>query len=349
MSSSEAGRVDISQYDYDLPKDRIAQVPAEPRDSARLLVLDRRSGEIEHATFRDLGRFLDAGDLLVANDTRVFPARTLGTRFTGGKVEVFFLREAEPGKWEVMIRCNGRPASGERLRLEDGRLDARLLKKTPEGHWLVSVPRGVDLPALLEELGRVPLPPYIRREPEEQRSPFDKERYQTVYAERPGAVAAPTAGLHFTPELLKRLRDEGVGMETITLHVGPGTYRPIKTRDVTEHEMHAEWYRVPEPVAGCIRTTTNAGHRVVAVGTTTCRALESAADGPGEGWTRLFIHPPYEFRVVDAMITNFHLPRSSLLVMVCAFAGREQILNAYEEAKREGYRFYSYGDAMLIR
>lgn len=349
MSSPEAEHVDVSQYDYDLPKERIAQVPAEPRDSARLLVLDRRSGEIEHAIFRDLGRFLDAGDLLVANDTRVFPARTLGTRFTGGRVEVFFLRETEPGKWEVMIRCNGHPAQGERLLLEDGRLHVRLLKKTPEGHWLVSVPRGADMTALLDELGRVPLPPYIHREPEQQRSPLDRERYQTVYAERPGAVAAPTAGLHFTPDLLKRLREDGVGMETITLHVGPGTFRPIKARDVSEHEMHAEWYCVPERVAERIKATAQAGHRVVAVGTTTCRALESAPDGPGEGWTRLFIHPPYEFRVVDAMITNFHLPRSSLLVMVCAFAGRERILNAYEAAKREGYRFYSYGDAMLIR
>jgi len=346
------GEFDLSLYDYELPREMIAQRPAEPRDSARLLVLDRRTGAVRHAAFRDLPAFLDGGDLLVVNDTSVFPARTLGRRSTGGRVEVLFIRQVAPGKWEALVHCHGMPRSGEHLVLEDGRLGVRLIQRTRAGSWVVSLPRGTDLFRLLEEIGRVPLPPYIKREPNRQRDPQDRERYQTVYAREPGAVAAPTAGLHFTEGLMRTLEERGVGVERITLHVGVGTFKPIRVEDIRRHRMEREYYRIPESTVARIEETKAAGHRVACVGTTTCRALESAAGGgdlrAGEGWTDLYIRPPYRFRVVDALVTNFHLPRSTLLVMVSAFAGRERILAAYDVAKREGYRFYSYGDAMLI-
>jgi S-adenosylmethionine:tRNA ribosyltransferase-isomerase len=343
---------DTFAYDYDLPREQIAQHPAVPRDSARLLVLDRATGRLAHAVFRDIGRFLRAGDLLVVNNTRVFPARTVGERHTGGKVEVFFLREVAANQWEVLVRCGGNPRPGEFILLEDERLSVRLLERTREGHWRVSLKPGVNLLETLDKLGRVPLPPYIKRPAEHQRDAADRARYQTVYARSVGAVAAPTAGLHFTTELLDRLRGQGVETAQVTLHVGPGTFRPITSKDVREHRIHAEYYEIAEAAAEAVNRARQDGRRVIAVGTTTCRALESAAEEGRlrsiAGRTDLFIHPPYTFGLVDGMVTNFHLPRSSLLVMIAAFAGRERVLRAYESARAEGYRFYSYGDAMLI-
>jgi len=348
----DGGGFDLSLFDYDLPREMIAQMPVEPRDSARLMVLDRQTGAIRHAIFRDLPEFLEPGDLLVINDTRVFPARTLGRRSTGGRVEVLFIRQTAPGKWEALVHCHGVPKSGEQLMLEDDALAIRLIERVRAGRWIVSLPRGVDLLERLEAIGRVPLPPYIRRDPDRQREPMDRERYQTVYAREAGAIAAPTAGLHFTERLMSALEVKGVRVARITLHVGVGTFQPIRVQDIRKHRMEREYYRIPASTAALITEAKAAGRRVVCVGTTTSRALESAADEaglrPSEGWTDLYIYPPYRFRVVDALITNFHLPRSTLLVMVSALAGRERILSAYEVAKREGYRFYSYGDAMLI-
>jgi S-adenosylmethionine:tRNA ribosyltransferase-isomerase len=344
---------DISRYDYELPPERIAQRPAEPRDASRLMVVHRADGRIEHAVFRDLGRFLRSGDLLVLNNTRVFPARTIGVRSTGGKVEVFFLRDLGHGMWEAMIRAHGKPKSGEYLQLEDGRLVVKLAEKTPSGQWTVVVPRQVDLVKTLQEVGRTPLPPYVRRSEDRSLEPDDHERYQTVYARETGAVAAPTAGLHFTQGLLQTLRKGGIATAEITLHVGLGTFQPIKVEDVRRHRMHAEFFSIDPEAAARIVKTKRAGGRVIAVGTTSCRALETAAAspqgfGPFQGESRLYVYPPYEFKMTDALLTNFHLPRSTLLVLAAAFAGRERILGAYEEAKRLGYRFYSYGDAMLI-
>ncbi len=344
---------DISRYDYVLPPERIAQRPVEPRDASRLMVVHRADGTTEHAVFRDLGRFLRAGDLLVLNDTRVFPARTIGTRSTGGKVEVFFLRDLGQGLWEAMIRSHGKPKSGEYLQLEDGRLVVKLAEKTPTGQWTVVVPRQVELVKTLQEVGRTPLPPYVHRSEDRSLETDDRERYQTVYARQTGAVAAPTAGLHFTQALLQGLREGGIGTAKITLHVGLGTFQPIKVDDVRRHRMHAEFFSIDAEAAARIADTKRAGGRVIAVGTTSCRALETAAAspqgfGPFQGESRLYVYPPYAFKMTDGLLTNFHLPRSTLLVLVAAFAGRERILGAYEEAKRLGYRFYSYGDAMLI-
>ena len=338
----------LEDYDYDLPAERIAQRPAEPRDAARLLVLDRRCSTLQHRIFREIGHFLRPGDVLVLNDTRVLPARLRGVRFTGGKVEALFVGELEPGQWEVMLRAGGNPRPGEVIELAEGRLPIRLLTRTGAG-WRVSVPRRADVRAVLAEHGEAPLPPYIRPAPGEE--PFHRERYQTVYAREEGAVAAPTAGLHFTPELLDALRAQGVRVATLTLHVGPGTFVPVREHDVRRHRMHAEFYRIPPETADLLRAARSGGGRIVAVGTTACRVLESCGDPPTahEGWTDLFILPGHPFRHTDALITNFHLPRTTLLMLVAAFAGRERILAAYREAVREGYRFFSYGDAMLIQ
>lgn len=353
MKTKNDGRHDLSLYEYDLPREMIAQTPAERRDASRLMVLRRDTGGTAHSTFHEIGHFLKSGDLLVLNNTRVFPARVFGFRASTGRVEVLFLRDLGEGTWEAMVRCNGRPRAGEFLRLEGGRLTVRLLKDTADGTWHVGLPKGTDLLAVLQDIGHMPLPPYVKRGPDRALEPMDRERYQTVYAAETGAVAAPTAGLHFTRELLEALRRDGVGTTEITLHVGPGTFRPIRQADIRDHKMHGEFYRISPEAAGRIAETKQSGGRVVVVGTTTSRALEAAGASPEgfaprEAWTDLYIHPPYAFKVVDVLVTNFHLPRSTLLVMVSAFAGRERILAAYEEAKREGYRFYSYGDAMLI-
>lgn len=340
-------RVDL--FDYPLPAELIAQEPASPRDAARLLVLERSTGRLVHATFRDLSHWLRPGDCLVANDTRVIPARLRGRRKnTDGQWEALFI--AERGTlWEVMARTRGKPAPGERIVLDTDQVELELIERTPAGHWLVRPPAGAAL-ALLESVGHVPLPPYIRAGVDQ---PADRNAYQTMFAREAGAVAAPTAGLHFTPGLLDQLRQQGVLLEQVTLHVGPGTFQPVRAANTQDHPMHAEWCHVPAEVAERLRAVRAGGGRTIAVGTTVARTLESACQAAGElqpfaGQTRLFIVPPYTFRGVDALITNFHLPKSTLLMLVAAFAGLEPMRAAYAEAVRQRYRFYSYGDAMLI-
>ena len=341
----------LSEYDYELPPELIAQEPIEPRDAARLLVLDRRTGRIEHRIFREIGDYLQPGDLLVVNDSRVLPARLFGRRATGGQVELLLLQASSDGHWEALARPARRLRRGEVIAIlpresEHAQLaPATIVERLEEGRVLVQLPPEV-LDAL-DRYGHVPLPPYIRR------GLRDPERYQTVYARELGSVAAPTAGLHFTPELLERLQRLGVGLARVTLHVGLGTFKPVHVEDVRQHRMHAEWYHVPAETLSAIRSTRERGHRVVAVGTTSARTLESISDRldePGDltGWTDLFIVPGHRWRVVDALITNFHLPRSTLLLLVCSFAGRELIFRAYREAVERGYRFYSFGDATLI-
>jgi S-adenosylmethionine:tRNA ribosyltransferase-isomerase len=339
-------------YDYHLPPDRIAQDPAEPRDAARLLVLDRQAGGLRDAHVRDLGAYLGPGDCLVVNDTRVVPARLLG-RIEGAEreAEVLLVREVEGGEWEALVRPARRCPTGTALVLADGGARAVVTGLGPFGQRRLRLEAPGTVADLLAAHGLPPLPPYIRR----YRKPGgeDWSRYQTVYAARDGAVAAPTAGLHFTPELLRRLEGGGIEIHRVTLHVGPGTFRPVRAVRVDEHRMEAERYEVPEATAEALGRARREGRRVVAVGTTTVRTLETAArdDGSvvaGAGWTELTIVPGHRFRVVDALLTNFHLPRSSLVLLVSAFAGRERLLDAYRHAIAAGYRFYSYGDAMLI-
>ncbi len=335
-------------FDYDLPPEYIAQSPVEPRDSARLMVLNRATGTVTHAIFREIGRFLRPGDLLVVNRTRVIPARLYARKVpTGGKVELLLLRREGPGIWQAMVRGRGlRP--GVRLQVEDGP-QAEIVAQLDGPLRRIRFAEPLD-EARLEHVGQVPLPPYIHRPLE------DPERYQTVYAREPGSAAAPTAGLHFTPRLIRELQAQGIAFAEVTLHVGLDTFAPVKEDDPRQHKIHTEWCRLPPETAERIHAARVAGRRIVAVGTTTVRTLETAARhappgqlvAPFEGDTDLFILPGFTFRVVDAMITNFHLPRSTLLMLVSAFAGRETILEAYEIAKREGYRFFSFGDAMLI-
>ncbi len=335
-----------TDFDYDLPEAYIAQEPVEPRDSARLMVLDRATGEITHAVFREIGRFLRPGDLLVANQTRVIPARLFARKPTGGKVEILLLRREAPAQWQALVRGRGLVA-GKRLLLAND-LEAEIVAVLDGPLRRIRFTRPLD--DTLDRLGKVPLPPYIRRPLE------DPERYQTVFAREAGSAAAPTAGLHFTPRLLEELRTQGVGFATVTLHVGLDTFAPVKEDDPREHKIHTEWCEVSAETAAAINRTRAAGGRIIAVGTTSVRTLETAARRarPGEvvspwaGDTDLFILPGFRFLAVDAMITNFHLPKSTLLMLVSAFAGRERILGAYEVAKQEGYRFFSFGDAMLI-
>lgn len=348
-------------YDFEMPEELIAQRPAERRDESRLLVIDRKGDRLIHARFPDIKDYLQPGDLLLLNDTRVMPARIFGLRSTGGKVEALFIREEKPGVWEIMLRCGGNPRPGEVISLAEDRLRMRLLQRTDEG-WLAAAPKGCDARAVLQEHGRMPVPPYIKRgkEPAEDEESLDRDRYQTVYAKEEGAVAAPTAGLHFTEGLLEEIQAKGIRATHITLHVGPGTFRPVRAEDIRRHKMHSEFYRISEETARAINETEAAGGRIISVGTTCCRVLETMGDRiePGEGWTDIFIHPPYKFRHADALLTNFHLPRSTLLMLVSAFAaaegdkslltGRDRILRAYREAVKERYRFYSYGDATLI-
>ncbi len=360
-----------SDFDYVLPPERIAQEPAPERDSSRLLVLDRASGRVSHRVFRDLPSLLREGDLIVLNDTRVFPARLYGLREkTGGRVEVLFLEELEDGGWLALTRSGGKLKVGEWLKLAGGRVRVRIVERRGEEGDVLAVQSREPLGGLLEEAGHMPVPPYIRRDPAAQPSALDRERYQTVYARdylpgpragRGGAVAAPTAGLHFTERVFEELDARGIERTFVTLRVGPGTFRPVKTDEIESHAMGAERYVVPPGAARAVRECRERGGRVVAVGTTTVRTLESSALGgrlveEGPGTARLFISPGYEFRVVDALVTNFHLPRGTPLVLTCAFAcpcggrqaGRERVLSAYEEALRGEYRLLSYGDAMLI-
>jgi S-adenosylmethionine:tRNA ribosyltransferase-isomerase len=344
----------VSDFDFELPEELIAQEPAPRRDQSRLMVVDRAAGAIESAVFADLARWLAPGDLLVVNDTRVFPARLVGRREPGGgRVELFLVCEEGENAWEALARPAARVRPGDRVRFGEGEeaLEALVVERRQGGRRLVRFPPGPLWPRL-ERWGRTPLPPYIRRD-EGAEPRLDRERYQTVYARERGAIAAPTAGLHFTPELLARLTAAGVERAAVTLHVGYGTFQPVRVEVVEEHRVESERYVVPEEAARAFERARAAGGRVVVVGTTTTRALESAADEEGRlragaGETDLFIRPGHRFRAVDALVTNFHLPRSSLLMLVAAFAGRELVLEAYRRAVAERFRFYSYGDAMLV-
>jgi S-adenosylmethionine:tRNA ribosyltransferase-isomerase len=344
-------------FDYELPPERIAQFPAARRDESRLLIVDRRAGTWRDARFSDLVAQLAAGDLLVVNETAVFPARLFARRPTGGEVEFLLVRPldgadpelAEGRRWEALTRPGRKARRGDALELldrEGRRSGARVIveSKSEAGYRRIRLEVPGEPWAWIAAHGHVPLPPYIARPDVEQ----DRTRYQTVYARRRGAVAAPTAGLHFTPELLDRLSAHGVDRAALTLHVGPGTFRPVTAESAEEHVMDPEWYRIPLEAAAALARARARGGRIVAVGTTTVRALESAAPASTQGWTDLFLRPGHEFRRVDAMITNFHLPRSTLLLLVAAFAGTELMLAAYRHAVDAGYRFYSYGDAMLI-
>ena len=341
--------VDLADYDYELPPERIAQEPVEPRDAARLLVLERASGARHHAHVRDLPGWLRPGDLLVRNATRVLPARLRGRKATGGAAEALLLGEAHaPRRFRALVRAGGRLRVGQKLRFEGAglALDAEIAALAPDGSVELAFADGPSPFAL----GEAPLPPYIRRNAPR---PADAERYQTVYARAPGSVAAPTAGLHFTPALLEALAARGVGIADLVLHVGIGTFRPLRLEDVAAGRLHAERFELPAETAAAVARTRAAGGRVVAVGTTSARVLESRArEGglvePGAGETELLLAPGARFRAVDALLTNFHLPRSSLLLLVAAFAGRERVLEAYADAVARGYRFYSYGDAMLV-
>lgn len=344
--------MDLADFDYELPEELIAQYPASERDAARLMVLDRKTGRTDHTVFRSFPELLRPGDCLVVNETRVFPARLNGYRpGTGGSVELLLVR-CEGDCWEVLARPGRRLREGAEVAFPDVDLVAQVTEVLPSGRRMVRFKGGSSLAEVLESRGRIPLPPYIRREEE----PADRERYQSVYARTRGAVAAPTAGLHFTPDLLERIRVSGVEIAPVLLHVGPGTFKPVEVTDPCRHEMDAEYFEIGPAAAEKVNESRRNGGRVVAVGTTTVRALESSASqsgdswtlNPGSGWTRLFVYPPYRFRLIDALVTNFHLPRSTLLMLVSAFADRVFILKAYEEAVRKRYRFYSYGDAMLI-
>ena len=345
---AESVELRTEQFDYELPEELVAQAPAEPRDAARLLVLERAVGRIQHRVFAELPELIRAGDLLVANRTRVLPARLVGRRVpSGGLVEALLLRRAAPGRWEALVRPGRRLQPGAQVRFERNghSVLAEVGERLPTGGRILQT-AGAGTDDQLVAVGASPLPAYIKGWTGEP------ERYQTVYGDRLGSAAAPTAGLHFTPELLAHLRQRGVNLAFLTLHVGVDTFRPIRSASIADHEMHAEWAEVPGQVVRAIASTRAEGGRVIAVGTTTVRALESAARWGGpDGWsgeTRLFIAPGHRFRYVDAMITNFHLPRSTLLVLVSAFAGRERILSAYRAAVEARYRFYSFGDATLL-
>lgn len=339
----------VDDFDYELPEELIAQVPLAARDASRLMVLTRSEHRVEHRYFRDLPEYLRPGDVLVLNDTRVIPARLAATRPTGGKVEILLLTPRGGDVWECLARPGRRARVGQTLTFAGGRMTGLVLGKTEYGGRVLqlSAAAGLDVDSLVDAVGEMPVPHYIK-------SRLDQpDRYQTVYARERGSAAAPTAGLHFTPELLRQIEDAGVTIARVTLHVGLGTFRPVKTERVEEHVMHSEHYEVPAQTAEAINSARAAGGRVVAVGTTTVRTLESSAgsDGrvmPGTGWTSIFIYPGYVFRAVDAMVTNFHLPKSTLIMMVSAFAGREFVLDAYRLAVEEKYRFFSFGDAMLI-
>ena len=336
-----------ADFDFQLPEELIAQTPLERRDASRLLTLDKSTGELGHYHFYDLPRFLRPGDCLVLNDSRVLPARLIGRRPTGGSCEVLLLVDKGDNQWECLVRPGRKLKPGAQVIFGEGELTAQILSELEDGKRLVRFCcQGIFL-EVLERLGRMPLPPYIKEELE------DGERYQTVYSRVTGSAAAPTAGLHFTPALLDQAREMDVKVCCVTLHVGLGTFRPVKAEDIQDHEMHAEFCQISQETADTINETRRTGGRVICVGTTSCRTIESFAAEDGtltgrSGWTNIFIYPGYQFKVLDALITNFHLPQSTLLMLVSALAGREHILAAYEEAVREKYRFFSFGDAMLI-
>ena len=336
-----------SDFDYELPEELIAQTPLERRDSSRLMTLDKYTGETGHWHFYDLPRFLRPGDCLVLNDSRVLPARLIGHRPTGGACEVLLLVDRGDNLWECLVRPGRKLHPGAQVIFGEGQLTATVEEEIEDGKRLVRFHyQGIFL-EILEQLGKMPLPPYIKAELE------DNERYQTVYSKVVGSAAAPTAGLHFTPELLKQVQDMGVKVCCVTLHVGLGTFRPVKAEDIQDHTMHSEFCMISQETADQINQTKREGGRVICVGTTSCRTIESFAAEDGtltarSGWTSIFIYPGYRFKVLDALITNFHLPQSTLVMLVSALAGREHVLSAYAQAVQERYRFFSFGDAMLI-
>ncbi|MBP2634130.1 MAG: queA [Firmicutes bacterium] len=337
----------VSDFDYYLPEELIAQQPVEPRDQSRLLVLDRKNGDIEHTKFHNLLHYLKPGDTLVFNDTRVIPARLFGTKQgTGGKIEVFLLNRTTKDEWEVLVKPGKKAKPGTIIEFSDT-LQCEVLEGTDFGGRKVRFQYQGIFEEILDVLGETPLPPYIKAKL------ADKERYQTVYARERGSAAAPTAGLHFTHQLMDECKNMGVNLAFVTLHVGLGTFRPVAVDDITNHVMHREYYSVPPETAAIVNQTLAAGNRVIAVGTTAVRTLETAGAGgqleAKSGWTEIFIYPGYEFKIVKALITNFHLPKSTLLMLVSALSSREHIFTAYKEAVNEHYRFFSFGDAMFIR
>lgn len=336
-----------SDFFFDLPEELIAQTPLEQRDSSRLLTLDRSTGEIRHRRFYDLPEMLKPGDCLVLNNSRVLPARLIGRRESGGACEVLLLIDRGEKTWECLVRPGKKLKPGTKVIFGDGKLTGEIVAQVEGGNRLVRFDYDGIFLEILEQLGRMPLPPYIRAELQ------DAERYQTVYSKVSGSAAAPTAGLHFTPELLEKIQEKGVKLCYITLHVGLGTFRPVKEENILDHEMHSEFCMIPRETAEIINETKRCGGRVICVGTTACRTVESWATEDGTlqecaGWTNIFIYPGYRFKVLDALITNFHLPESTLIMLVSALAGRERVLAAYDEAVRERYRFFSFGDAMFI-
>ena len=337
-----------SDFYYDLPEELIAQDPLEDRSSSRLLVLNKETGEREHRVFKDIVEYLDPGDCLVINDTKVIPARLIGERVgTGAKIEVLLLKRKENDVWETLVKPGRKMKSGSQVSFGGGLLTGEVIDIVEEGNRLIKFHYEGIFEEVLDQLGQMPLPPYITHQLK------DRDRYNTVYAAHEGSAAAPTAGLHFTPELLNEIQKKGVDIARVTLHVGLGTFRPVKVEDVASHHMHSEFYQIDEEAAEKINRAKSSGGRIICVGTTSCRTIESAASENGHvepcsGWTEIFIYPGYQFKVIDALITNFHLPESTLVMLVSALAGREHVLAAYETAVKERYRFFSFGDAMFI-
>jgi S-adenosylmethionine:tRNA ribosyltransferase-isomerase len=338
----------VDEFDYELPEALIAQVPLADRAASRLLVLDRQSGHVAHRMFPDILSYLRAGDALVINDTKVIPARLIGRKKGGGALaEVLLLHRHSATEWEALVRPSKRLRVDTEIEFGDGELTCVITKELPEGGRLVKFSHSGVFEEVLDRLGEMPLPPYIKEKL------TDRQRYQTVYAREEGSAAAPTAGLHFTQGILEQIRALGIHVVTITLHVGLGTFRPVKVENIREHQMHSEYYRMNPEAAQTLNRAREKGGRIVAVGTTSCRVLETVTreDGlvhPGSGWTDIFIYPGYRFKAVDALLTNFHLPKSTLMMLISAFAGRDHILEAYHEAVKQEYRFFSFGDAMLI-
>lgn len=339
----------VTDFDFYLPEELIAQCPLEKRDEARLMLLDKNTGEIEHKIFKDIIDYLESGDCLVLNDTRVLPARLIGSKEnTGGKIEFLLLKRIDKDKWETLVKPGKRAQIGTRFVFGDGELKAEVVSVEEDGNRIVKFEYEGIFEEVLDELGQMPLPPYIKEKLE------DKEMYQTVYSKEQGSAAAPTAGLHFTEELLKKIEEKGVNIAFLTLHVGLGTFRPVKVENIQDHNMHSEYYTMSKETADIINKTKKSGKKVIAVGTTSCRTLETIGNDKGEvreqsGWTDIFIYPGYKYKVVDKLITNFHLPESTLIMLVSALAGREKIMNAYNTAVKERYRFFSFGDAMFIK
>ncbi len=340
--------MNVKDFYFDLPQELIAQDPLEDRSASRLLVLDKETGEVTHRHFRDIKEYLKPGDCLVINDTKVIPARLLGTKKdTGAKIEVLLLKRREDDIWETLVKPGKKARPGAELEFGEGLLKATVVEVADEGNRLIQFHYDGIFEEILDQLGQMPLPPYITHQLK------DKNRYQTVYAKHQGSAAAPTAGLHFTKELLAEIKELGVEIAHVTLHVGLGTFRPVKTENVLDHHMHSEFYMVEESEAQKVNKAKTSGGRIICVGTTSCRTIESAAgeDGllkAGSGWTEIFIYPGYQFKLLDCLITNFHLPESTLVMLVSALAGRERVLSAYGEAVKERYRFFSFGDAMLV-